>query len=189
MKVEIKSNNNWLEVKQLAFRTIGKETELEPTSEWKTRILLSQHSPIRSLVLTITMKDIPYWVSVHLSRHKYGCEHYVQTQRTDRTGMNRDELPQGTLVTHTIVANAESLINISRKRLCRQASKETRELWEEVVRQITLVEPELGSILVPDCVYRNELCTEFKPCKWNKSKEFTERYVKYMETIIDSQEE
>lgn len=178
MKVEIKSNNNWLEVKQLAFRTIGKDTEKEPTSEWKTKMLLCQHSPIRSLVLTITMRDIPYWVSVHLTRHKYGVEHYVRSQRTDRTGISRDELPQGTLVDYTMVINAEAMINISKKRLCYQASKETRELWEEVINQVRLVEPELASVCVKDCVYRGG-CFEFKPCGYSNGIKFMEEMVDY----------
>ena len=177
MKVSVVSNNNWLQVKQLAFRTIGKETEKEPTSEWKTKMLLCQHSPIRSLVLTITLEDIPYWVSVHLSRHKIGCEHYVQTQRSDRTGVNRDELPQGALVTHTMVLNAESMINVSKKRLCYQASKETRKLWENVIKELSFIEPELASVCVKDCVYRGG-CFEFKPCGYSNS-------VKWMEEMVD----
>ena len=178
MHVEIKSNNNWLEVKQLAFRTIGKDTEKEPTSEWKTDMLLCQHSPIRSLVLTITMRDIPYWVSVHLTRHKIGCEHYVKTQRTDRTGVSRDELPQGSLVDHTIVINAESMINISKKRLCAQASKETRQLWNMVVEELEKVEPELANVCIPDCIYRGK-CFEFKPCGYSESDMFKLKLQQY----------
>jgi len=168
VKVTVTSNNAWLQVKQLAFRTIGKETNKEPSSEWKSKMLKCQHSPIRALVLTITMEDIPYWVSVHLSRHKVNCEHYVQSQRTDRTGVLRDDLPQGALVTHTIVANAESIINISKKRLCKLASPETRSLWGMVVSELSKVEPELANVCVPDCVYRGK-CFEYSPCGFDKT--------------------
>lgn len=184
MKVSVVSNNNWLQVKQLAFRTIGKETEKEPTPRWKTKMLLCQHSPIRSLVLTITLADIPYWVSVHLTRHKIGCEHYVQTQRTDRTGIDRDELPQGALVTHTMVINAESVINVSRKRLCYQASKETREIWEEVVEQLWDIEPELASVCKMDCIYRGK-CFEFKSCGYDCTNEFANRRYGYEQLNVE----
>lgn len=182
MKIKVKSNNNWLQVKQLAFRTIGKETEKEPASEWKTKMLLCQHSPIRSLVLTITMRDIPYWVSVHLTRHKHGVEHYVRSQRTDRTGVSRDELPQGTLVDHTMVINAEAMINISRKRLCYQASKETREIWENVIAETFLVEPELSQVCVKDCLYRGQ-CFEFKPCGYVNSGNYNGEREEYLELV------
>jgi len=178
MKVTVESNNNWLQVKKLAFRTIGKDTNKEPDSEWKTKMLYCQHSPIRALVLTVTMEDIPYWVSVHLSRHKVNCEHFVKTQRSDRTGIIRDELPQGSLVAHTIVLNAESFINISKKRLCYQASKETRELWQTVINELKKVEPELASVCVPDCIYRGE-CFEFKPCGYANTPLFMKERTKY----------
>lgn len=171
VEVKVTSNDNWLQVKKLAFRTIGKDTETYPTSEWKSKILRCQHSPIRSLVLTIEFKDIPYWVVGHFVRHKIGCEHYVKTQRSDRTGVNRDDIPQGALVDYTLVANSEALINISRKRLCAQAAVETREAWIVAVNQITLVEPELGRLLKPECVFRG-FCPEFKPCGYSETAHF-----------------
>lgn len=178
MEVKVTSNDNWLQVKKLAFRTIGKDTEIYPTSDWKYKILRSQHSPIRSLVLTIEFTDIPYWVVGHFVRHKIGCEHYVKTQRSDRTGIDRDDIPQGALVDYTIVANSESLINISRKRLCTQASLETRNAWVMAVNQIALVEPELARLLVPECVYRG-FCPEFKPCGYSETENFIERLIEY----------
>jgi thymidylate synthase ThyX len=39
----------------------------------------------------------------------------------------RDELPQGSLNDMDMTCNAQAFINISRKRLCSRASKETRE--------------------------------------------------------------
>lgn len=182
MTVEVSSNNNWLQVRQLAFRTIGKETEKEPTSKWKSKMLRCQHSPIRSLVLTITFKDIPYWVVGHFVRHKHGCEHYVQTQRTDRTGVNRDEIPQGALVDYTLIANAEAIINISRKRLCEQASVETRNAWILAVQKIALVEPELSQVCVPECVFRG-FCTEYHPCGYSYTEGFFERLFEYQRDI------
>lgn len=158
----------WQEVKNAAMNTIGYEDGKYPSSSWKWKILKAEHSPIRLIELTIRMKEIPYWVSVHLVRHKIGIEHWVRTQRTDRTGVKRDELPQGALVDHTIRANAQALISISRKRLCNQASRETRLVWEAVRTAVKEVEPELASVMVPECVYRGH-CPEMRSCGFEES--------------------
>ena len=85
---------------------------------------------------------------------KLGIEHWVSTQRSDRTGIDRNKLPQDTLVNHECEANAQALINISRKRLCYQASPETRQAWKAVKEKVKEVEPELASCMVKDCIYR-----------------------------------
>lgn len=169
MKIEvIDYQDNWQAVKNAAMNTIGSESGKYPSPVWKRKILLAEHSPIRLIELTIRMKDVPYWVSVHLVRHKIGIEHWVSTQRTDRTGINRDELPQGALVDHTIRVNAQALITISRKRLCRQASKETREVWRAVIQAVKAFEPELASVCHPDCIYRG-FCPEMNSCGYSES--------------------
>lgn len=172
MKVEIIDYfDNWQAVKNAAMNTIGRDEGKYPDHNWKTRILLAEHSPIRNLMFRIRMKGIPYWVSVHLTRHKVGVEHFVKTQRTDRTGVERSELPQGALVDHTMLINAQALINISRKRLCRQASPETRKVWREVIEAVRKVEPELADACVPECVYRG-FCPEMNSCGYSCTQSF-----------------
>ena len=180
MKVElINYRDNWQAVRNAALNTVGKEGgKYYPSPEWKKRIIRAEHSPIRLLVFTIRMTDIPYWVSVHLTRHKVGIEHFVSTQRTDRTGIDRDELPQGALVSHTMVINAQALINISRKRLCNQASRETREVWRMVIDEIGKYEPEIANMCVPECVYRG-FCPEMKSCGYAKTKAYDEWVRRY----------
>lgn len=65
---------------------------------------------------------------MHFVRHHEGCEKFIHSQREDRRnlGIPRDELPQGSFNDMDMVANAQALINISRKRLCSCASPETR---------------------------------------------------------------
>lgn len=160
---------SWRAVADAARTTVHKAPgEGEPSDAWKRRMLLAQHSPIRQLMFRWRWVDLPYWVSVHLVRHKFGIEHWVSTQRTDRTGVNRDELPQGALVTHECLANAEAIMFISRRRLCNQAARETHAAWHAVVESIRDVDPVLASCCVPECVYRG-FCPEFKPCKYNFS--------------------
>ena len=155
--------DNWQEVKNAAMNTIGKPTGKYPDTGWKKRILMAEHSPIRLLIFTVRLTDIPYWVSVHLTRHKVGVEHFVSTQRTDRTGVDRSDLPQGSLVDHTMQINAQALINISRKRLCWQADKATRRAWNEVLETFYDLEPELWDVCRPECIYRG-FCPEMKSC-------------------------
>ena len=100
-------------------------------------------------------------------RHHVGVNHYVQTQRDDRTKDDtpRSEKPQGAEVSHVMSINAQALVHMAHKRLCRQASPETRVVMQEIVREVVKVAPYMKSVLVPLCVYRGGRCTEFFPCK------------------------
>jgi hypothetical protein len=118
------------------------------------------------------------WISVHFVRHKIGIEHWVRTQRSDRTGIDRNELSQNNEVEHEILADAQAMINISRKRLCNQASKETREAWLTVVNLIKDTQPELYKVCVPDCIYRG-WCFEYKSCGYHKTPEFQKSLKEY----------
>jgi len=179
LKVElISTSNNWQAVKDSTMTTIGKTTGKYPDSEWKRKLLLCEHSPIRKLSISWKWIDISYWVSVHLVRHKIGIEHFVKTQRSDRTGVDRNELSQGALVNHECAANAQAIINISRKRLCLCASTETREAWAMFLYSFKEVEPELFSVCVPDCIYRGK-CREFNSCGFDKTEKFQELLEEY----------
>ena len=141
-----------MRAKRLAFVTVGKEAVKPPTEEWKKKILIAEHSPIRTLMFTIAM-EIPYWVSVHYVRHKYGVEHFVRSQRTDRTGEDRSSKRQDETVTHIMDVNAQELIFMARRRLCGMASPETRQVMEEITRQVVDVCPEFKDVLVRNCKY------------------------------------
>lgn len=154
----------WPEVKGAARTTIGKDgTGAYPSDSWKKTILLAEHSPIRKIKFSWRWRDLKSWVSVHFVRHKFGIEHWVTTQRSDRTGVDRDKSPQDTPVSHECEANAQALIFISRRRLCRQASHETQAAWREVKERVEEYDPVLASVMVPECVYRG-FCPEFKSC-------------------------
>ena len=160
------------------MNTIGKNTGKYPDSKWKRQLILSEHSPIRKLKFAWRWVDLKSWVSVHFVRHKFGIDHFVKTQRTDRTGINRDDLPQGNLVSHEVDANAQALINISRKRLCSCASKETREAWQAVKDEVAKTEPELASCMVRECIYRG-FCPEMFGCGYDKTEAYAKELYKY----------
>lgn len=134
--------------------------------------LKAEHSPIRAFRLRIRIHDIPYYSHVHLIRHHVGVQPYVRSQRPDcinpvdyERGAARQDAPVGLMPD----VNPQSLINISRKRLCRKADPVTRLAWEMVKTAIAEHEnPYVAAIaeaMVPDCEYRGE-CYELKSCGW-----------------------
>ena len=180
MDIDIfRHEDNWQDIKDSTMNTIGKDTGKYPTSEYKRRLILAEHSPIRRMKFYWRWKDLKYWVSVHLVRHKIGIEHWVSTQRTDRTGVNRDEMPQSSLVKHACEADGQAMINISRKRLCNCASKETREAWERVKQLVhDCGEQELASCMVRECIYRG-FCPEMFGCGFDKTEQFKNELKEY----------
>jgi len=170
VKVEIlrhPTDEDWQRCKMLAMNTIGRTWRSKLVSDvWKRKILKAGHSPIRTLMFTIKM-EVPYWVSVHFVRHKYGVEHYVTSQRNDRQdNYDRTQAPQGEMVTHIMDINAQELIQMARMRLCGQASEETRQAMYAICKAVLEVNPEFRGFLVPKCRYGEMgfYCNEFKPC-------------------------
>ena len=178
---------SWKRVLNAARRTIGKKpVDKEPSNSWKAKLLLAEHSPIRLLEFDWTWGEIQQWVTTHLVRHHEGCEKFVHTQRVDRNpeleGLSRDELPQGLLNDMDMTANAQALINISRKRLCSCASKETREAWKQVKEAIREVDPIMADKMVPECIYRG-FCPEFiNPCGYANTQKYQDDLANYRNT-------
>ena len=170
-KVEIlkyPTDEDWALCKTCTLNTIGKTSTKMPTDEWKNKLLLSEHSPIRTLNFLIQM-TIPYYVSVHFVRHFTGVTHFVQTQRNDRQDdYDRTKAPQDAIVSHMMYINAQELMFMARRRLCTQADEFTRAVMEEICRQVLLTNPEFKNTLEPMCSYRGGRCTEFKCCGLNE---------------------
>ena len=157
-------SDDWVRVKNHCRTTDNKDfTEKEPTEEFKKKLLISEHSPIRLIEIDWSWNDIYSWVATHWSRHKF--EKFISTQRDDRKehDVPRGKMPQDTPVNFDGYANMQSLIDSFRKRLCYQASKETRELAEDFKMALHETKPELADVLVPNCVYRCA-CPEFRTC-------------------------
>lgn len=188
--VRLDQVTSWRRALNAARRTIGKESlAKEPSKSWEAKMLLAEHSPIRLVEFDWTWKDIMQWVTTHLVRHHEGCEKFVHSQRGDRRilPVPRNELPQGALNDMDMTANAQAIINISRKRLCSCASKETREAWKQVVEAIREVDPVLADKCVPECLYRG-FCPEFmNPCGYSKTKKFEEDLQKYRNTDYEQE--
>lgn len=166
LKTQIqKITADWTDVKNECRNTVNKGASDTPaTKEFIQNILISEHSPIRLVKIKFRWEGIKSWISVHFARHWLGFDKWISTQRTDRTGINRDTAPQDAPVNMDAEANAQALINIARYRLCNQAASETRKYMVDLKFSIKDAgQVELSNVLVPNCVYRCG-CPEFSKC-------------------------
>lgn len=183
--VVITQDTDWKRALNAARRTIGKSAlDKQPTDDWKRCVLMAEHSPIKLVEYTIQFKNLRQWVGVHLLRHDYTLP-FIHSQRVDRRNVDeyvdnvmsiiaddvkndesfnkRDYMFQGQTNDQDFVVNAQTLINISRKRLCNCASRETREAWRLVHDVMKNVDPVMAEFMVPNCVYRG-FCPEMTCC-------------------------
>lgn len=130
---------------------------------FKKKLLISEHSPIRLLEFDWSWKGIFYWLSTEWSRHKF--EKFISSQRDDRLidDIPRGDKPQKALVNFDGYANMQNCIDTWRKRLCRMATPEARELAEDFKMTLHETHPLESDVLVPNCIYRMG-CPEFKTC-------------------------
>lgn len=158
---------DWTECKRRALITMygkGLGDIKPPTPEWKHKILAARHSPIRYLMYSFLVRDIPSNISVHFARHVH-AQPYVSSLRNDRQdAMDGDAAPRNTPVNMIYDVNAEELMVIANKRLCNKASKQTREATKMMCKLALEATPELEGLLVPMCEYRGGLCDEFNSC-------------------------
>lgn len=173
----------WQEIKDSALFTIHKSNGKYPSSEWKRKILMAEHSPIRNGRIIIELYDVPGYVIGHLVRHNIGFTPFVSSLRSDRTEYENGKVPdRNTPNNLRFDGNFQSFINISRKRLCNCASEETRKAWQMVKDEIQKVEPELASCMVRECVYRG-FCPEMFGCSFYKSNQFKKELAEYRKGI------
>jgi hypothetical protein len=156
MKIEARKITNEILLRLACAFTISAESKM--TTD---RIYKCEHSPMRTQMFVIEMYSVPTFVSVHFVRHKHGVEHYVKSNRDDRGG--EKDAGRWEPVNHMMLCNAQSLVNMARKRLCFQAHTETVKAMVAIREAIEQVDPTLAKYMVPECMYRNG-CHELKPC-------------------------
>ena len=205
MKVNVIQETPWSRALNAARRTIGKPPlNKEPSDNWRKMVIMAEHSPIKLVEYLISFKDLRQWVGVHLLRHEHMLP-FIHSQRVDRredidsltervmsiieedvksdkSFNKRDYLFQGEPNDQDFVVNAQTLINISRKRLCHCASKETREAWIAVKEAIKEFDPIMASFMVPNCIYRSR-CPEMNTCGYYKTDKFKKELDEYWNLI------
>lgn len=156
--------DDWKRIKNHCRTTDNKDfTENEATENFKKKLLISEHTPIRLLEYDWSWKSIFYWLSTEWSRHRF--EKFISSQRDDRLidETPRGEKPQNALVNFDGYANQQNLIDAWRKRLCFMATKEARELAEDFKEELHNTNAVESDVLVPNCIYRWG-CPEFNCC-------------------------
>ena len=59
----VKFDVNWTEIKNACRKTISmKDSKIEPDSEWRRKLLLAEHSPLRHSLITVDIEDVPFYV-------------------------------------------------------------------------------------------------------------------------------
>lgn len=86
-----------------------------------------------------------------------------------------------------LLLNAQSLIDVSKLRLCNQASDETRKVFNAIKDEIRKEDPDLASMMVRKCVYRGGLCGEAKCCGYNTTNAFKASLASYVKNFTDQQ--
>lgn len=156
---------NWQKIKSACMTTISKKAgDKEPSTEWKRKLLLCEHSPIRRGIISWKWEEIPYAMSTHFARHHQGCEKFIGTERSDRTGIPREERNQMNPVPMEMDANIQSIINISKKRLCTCADITTRQYWQSVIDAIEQYDKDVAWACVPEGIYRGGCPEGFSNC-------------------------
>lgn len=201
----------WEWAKRLLLKTQGYKPKTPlPTREQKLEWLMSEHSPIKVVQWCIDLDELRQWVGVHLIRHEHVLP-YITSQRPEMSSSEvadqvlsiirkdivedpefdyrkwRDYRLQGSENDHSLVVNAQTLINISRKRLCKHASPETREAWRMVRAAIKKQDPEMADAMVPNCIYRG-FCPEKTCCGYSLTLKFTAELHRYR-SLIKSEDE
>lgn len=157
-------NVDWLRIKSACMTTISKQAGKEPSDEWKKKLLICRHSPIRRSMISWKWENIPYAISTHFVRHHEGCEKFVGTERTDRTGVNREERSQMNCVPMEMDANIQALFNISEKRLCTCADATTKKYWEALIEELAKYDKLVAWANVPQCVRCGGCVEPFSDC-------------------------
>lgn len=179
--------------------TTGKESHITLSKLYKYG-----HSPIRTQLFWVELKNIPLFVASQLVRSHVGVQFFQISKRIDRGGedfkevcidiMNNIDNPDSIIKISELPAkfdryaptdlafiiNAEALINMSHKRLCNKASIETREIVGAIKEKIKTIDPELYKHLVPMCIYRGGICSEPNSCGLNKSEIFKKMLENYL---------
>ena len=194
----------WDEAYRAALATQGIDSQGKfPTMDWRIRSLMAEHSQVKLVEFHLSLKHLMQFVGVHLIRHPYLLP-FIHSQRIDRDQKGEIEritekflevldedikndpdfnprwvLPQGTQNDHDLYLNAQTFVNISRKRLCSCASKETRQVWQLVKETMKEVDPAVYHCMVRQCVYRG-VCTEMHPaCEYWKTEAFQKELHEY----------
>lgn len=70
-----------------------------------------------------------------------------------------------------VLADAKTIIHLSRERLCSKSSLEMKQNWQYLLNLIAKIDPVLVMACVPECIYRG-FCPKLNPCQYTKTSVF-----------------
>lgn len=187
VSIRFLNQNPYFDMREAAMNTVNKQAgeDDEINHEIFKKYIISEHSPIRSVILRIKIYDIPYPQMVHFVRHIHTL-HFVSTNRPDRT---KKERSINDTCVHIMDCNIQALLDMARKRLCiGKCQKETYEIMLAIKKKLInmgWLYKIIGENMVPNCYYRGS-CAEFVPCGFyiNNGEEMNERYIEYNERTV-----
>ena len=193
----------------------------------------SEHSPVRTQLFWISLKNIPLYISTHLLRHHVGSVPFQLTCRDDRKGGNpglpdklesikerlnglienwsnggsfirdyqqiadsiseelnwlKENSDRETPVNLALCINAQSLVDMAKLRLCTGcAASGTVTVFKAIKDKISQIDPDLASMMVRKCVYRNGLCGEQRCCGFNRTPAFEVELRGYVSHFTEKQ--
>lgn len=162
MEIIIKKQTGETELRRACDMT--RKPGMVPSQMTLEKIYQCEHSPIRTQKFWIELHNIPTFVSVHLVRHKFGVEHFVESNRDDRGGAGDDVVTRESPVNHGMDINAQAILNMSLKRLCYASHKKTVAVWMKLKKAMRKADPALSGCMVPACVQFG-YCPELRECK------------------------
>ena len=200
MKIKVRKLTGVELLREANSFTTNKESKMSLQTAYRMK-----HSPIRTQIFWIEMRDIPLFVASQLVRSHVGIQCFQLSKRTDRggaslveecagwveglerveSGQNEDVMEMISLVKEefktlperfdryaptdiAMLINAEAIMSMSAKRLCAKASKETREIWQQVIDEIEKVDADLVKFCKKPCVLQG-YWRESKPCGYMAS--------------------
>ena len=117
----------------------------------------------------------------------YDCLEDILRDTIDGLKWLQDNSDRYTKVNLGLLINAQSLIDMAKLRLCRQAHKETILIFRSIKDEISNIDADLAAMMVPKCVYRGGICGEHKCCGFNTTNKFKEEMSAYIKNFTEQQ--
>ena len=158
---------DWLAIKDACMQTISKQAKTTPQKEWRRKLIISRHSPIRRGIISWKWDNIPFYVMGHYVRHHVATTPYVSTSRSDRSDVtDRSERRQTDNVSMQVDTNVQGLIDMAEKRLCTQSDTITREYMEALKDEIAKYDEDVAWALAPSGIYKCGCPEKFGNCTY-----------------------
>jgi len=167
MHVKILKYSGWDVANYCARKTQNPEAKFiegkEPSLDFKKRLLLSDHSPLREVRLLIEM-DLMNKTQNHVVRHNVGVQWFVSTLRSDIVDSDDLKVHRQTERSLAFSINLSALVGIIRKRTCRVSEDATVRLFQKLTEKVIKLDPKLfgKGFLYAKCSSCNE---SFNNCR------------------------